>query len=266
MSRISPSDLAELVVVLSGRTIGRRIEQVAECGSTQDLVRALGEGGESEGTVVLAERQTQGRGQRGNLWQGAAGKDLAFSFLLTPPALPAVALAAILPLGVCLGLEEALGRRFTVKWPNDVLHGGRKVAGILIEGTTLAGRTTYAVGVGVNVNTTGFPPELADRAGSLSQITGGELDRAGLLATLLISLDDVYRELCTRDASRLLGILWTRLGLQGQDVELVCTDQTRRGRVLALDLQRLRYRDEQGREQELLPETITRIVPVTTRR
>lgn len=264
MSRITPEDLTEVRRLLAGHCLGGCLEHVAECGSTQDLVRARAEAGAPEGLVIVADHQTRGRGQRGNTWTQPPGKDLAFSLLLRPPPeVPPVALAALLPVGVCLGLEEACGQRLTLKWPNDVLLANRKIAGILIEASSSGGRARYVVGIGVNVNTTEFPRELTARAGSLRQALGHDLARAGLLASLLLSLDSVYRELLAGAHDVLLGILTRRLGLAGVDVDLVRGTETLRGRVQGLDLRAVRFRDEHGREHEFAPETVTRIVPAT---
>jgi BirA family biotin operon repressor/biotin-[acetyl-CoA-carboxylase] ligase len=150
--------------------------------STNDEVRSLARAGANDGLVVLAERQTAGRGRRGAAWFSPPGESLAFSILVRPPepkALwPRLALAA--GLAVAEAIEKS-GVQAGIKWPNDVWIGTRKVSGILVE----AGSDFAVVGIGLNVNTTGFPAGVAEIATSLQIETGGPLSREDVLAAII---------------------------------------------------------------------------------
>ena len=149
-----------------------------EAGSTNDELRALAQAGNPSGLVLLALRQTAGRGRRGAAWFAPPGDSLAFSVLLRPEQPK-----AIWPrLALCAGLAVAeamdgFGAEASVKWPNDVWHGRRKLAGILIE----AGSDFVIIGIGLNVNSAAFPSEIAGIATSLRLATGREHPRAGVL-------------------------------------------------------------------------------------
>ncbi len=150
--------------------------------STNDEARQLGQTGASDGMIVLAQRQTLGRGRRGSAWFSPSGDSLAFSILLRPSEpkslWPRLALAAGLAVAESL---ESLGLEAGIKWPNDVWIGHRKVAGILVE----AGANFVVVGIGLNVNITEFPREVAEIATSL-QIEGGrEFSRAEVLEEVI---------------------------------------------------------------------------------
>src|SRR3990170_4882909 len=133
--------------------VGRRIVYLATTPSTQDIARAEAEGGAPEGTAVLAEEQTAGRGRLGRSWVSPAGTNLYLTLVIRPTLERLRSLSIVAPLAVAQALEEttALGPR--IKWPNDVLVGGRKLAGVLID-TELSGQSVrYSlVGIGVNVN------------------------------------------------------------------------------------------------------------------
>lgn len=151
-------------------------------GSTNDEARHLGEQGAAEGLIVLAERQTQGRGRRGAAWFSPPGESLAFSVLLRP-AEPK-ALWPRLALATGLAVAEALEEHVPlagIKWPNDIWVGGRKIAGILVE----AGRDFVVVGIGLNVNTVSFPDEVSATATSLALEAGGPFSRPAVLASVI---------------------------------------------------------------------------------
>lgn len=150
--------------------------------STNDDARALAEAGAPDGRVVLALRQTEGRGRRGAAWFSPPGEALAFSVLVRPQepkALwPRLALAAGLAVAEALEAHTPL---VGIKWPNDVWAGGKKIAGILVE----AGRDFVIVGIGLNVNTASFPPEISEIATSLAIATGSRHSRPQVLAEVL---------------------------------------------------------------------------------
>lgn len=148
--------------------------------STNDDLRALAEKGTAEGLILIANEQTAGRGRRGAAWLSPKGENLAFSVLLRPTA--SKALWHRLSLAAGLAVAEALEGYVPVaeiKWPNDVRVSGKKIAGILVE----AGADFVIIGIGINVNSTAFPEELA--ATSLREELGEGMDRAELLRVVI---------------------------------------------------------------------------------
>jgi BirA family biotin operon repressor/biotin-[acetyl-CoA-carboxylase] ligase len=156
----------------------------AEVASTNDVAAALAREGAPEGVVVGADHQTAGRGRRGRRWEAPPGSSLLVSVLLRPPwppsSWPVATLAvALATAGACAEVAGVDGR---LKWPNDLLAGGRKVGGILAERAGDA----VVVGLGLNVNWDRPPP---DEGVALSALCGHDVDRAVLLVALLRRLD-----------------------------------------------------------------------------
>ncbi|MDI1451963.1 biotin--[acetyl-CoA-carboxylase] ligase [Polyangium sp. 6x1] len=170
--------------------------------STNDDARRAAAAGAPHGAVFLADAQSKGRGRSGHAWHSPAGENLYLSVVLRPKlalhALPPLALV----LGVCvarivdevLGATAASGLRAGVKWPNDVLVDGKKLAGLLVE-TALRGGAIDAVvaGIGLNVHTSSFPDDLATRATSLHALGGRALDRSAIAARLLAEIGRTVR-------------------------------------------------------------------------
>lgn len=196
-------------------------------GSTQTEAARWADEGAATGAMVTADTQTSGRGRLGRDWGDEPGRDLALSLVLRP-ALPTEKLGLV-GLAAALGVAEALGSRtpdVALKWPNDVLIGGKKAAGILSETRWAAcgggHRPTVLLGVGVNVNREAFPPEIAHRATSLALETRTTHDRAAVLADLLVALEGALSlsdEALVREAEARLGALGDRVevGFPGTD-------------------------------------------------
>ena len=199
---VSSPDLlspGELSGVLAGRLIGRELLCLETVDSTNNEVKRRAEEGAPEGLVVLADRQTGGKGRLGRTFVSPPGQ-LYFTVLLRPscPLRELMWLTAWAAVSVCDGIERACAFRPGIKWTNDIIVDGRKLCGILtelgIEGESGAVRYA-AVGIGVNVNETAadFGPELSPVAISLAQIMGTPPRRAALAAAILSALDDNYR-------------------------------------------------------------------------
>lgn len=213
MGSLAPEATAPL---LRGR-LGRPYVYVAECESTQLL---LLDSTLPEGAVAIAEHQTAGRGRHGRAWIAPPGSALLFSVLLRPPAerrVPELSLVA--GLAVAEALEEATGAQAQVKWPNDVLIDGRKVAGILAE--LRAGAVVLGIGVNVSQAEDELPADAPTPPGSLLTATGAAPDRAALLATILSRLERAYGT-------------WREAGLGALQAALAARDFLR-GRTVAID-------------------------------
>ncbi len=170
---------------------------VEETDSTNRQAKDLAIHGAPEGTVVIAERQTQGRGRRGRDWFSPEGEGIYCSLLLRPKISPAEISGITLMTGVAVAelLQREAQIPARIKWPNDILVGGRKIAGILTEVTTEMDRVEFAiVGLGLNVNTPrpGFPPSLRQKATSLLIETGKSFSRTDLLRAYLQGFDHYY--------------------------------------------------------------------------
>jgi BirA family biotin operon repressor/biotin-[acetyl-CoA-carboxylase] ligase len=156
-----------------------------------DVASKLAHEGAKHGVVIVADQQTSGRGRRGTTWLSPPLAGLYFSFVARPdnPALSFITLAA----GVAVrdGVQVATGLAADLKWPNDLIVGPRKLAGILAEGISIGSPDqAVIVGVGVNVQPAAYPPDVAARAVSLEGELGRSIDRGLLLSEILIALWD----------------------------------------------------------------------------
>ncbi len=233
-----PAD-EELEQLLKRRTRFARLVHTASCGSTQTLaMEMLAEGSAGAGDAVFwADHQTAGRGRQQRFWDDRPGLDLAATFRVSQRLPEPLALPAALPVAVVEACEPFAGRRLRIKWPNDVFADGQKVAGVLIDRDS-RDPDTYRIGVGVNVNRTGFPRDLDGRATSLALLTGREHDRARLLLALAERVDAMLEALSARRHEQLEEVFRDRLGLLGERVEADAGQPTS-GRLTAIDFERL---------------------------
>ena len=179
-------------------TIGREIIVLEETTSTNDVVLQMANGGAPEGLVVFAEHQSASRGQRGNVWESAAGKGLWLSVLLRPKVAIShpVKLAQRTAEIVATTIQGQFYLSATVKLPNDIYIDNRKVAGVLVEMRAQLKAPHLAVlGIGVNVNQMphDFSEELRERATSLAIARRELIDRSSFAVALLRNLDRFYR-------------------------------------------------------------------------
>jgi BirA family biotin operon repressor/biotin-[acetyl-CoA-carboxylase] ligase len=193
--------------------------------STNDELRTLAEGGAPGGLVLLALQQTAGRGRRGAAWFSPPGESLAFSILLKPSEPKALWPRLALATGLAVAeAAESFGTAAGIKWPNDVWIGRRKVAGILVE----AGKDYAIVGIGLNVNSSAFPPEVAEIATSLRIETSLEHPRHEVLAAIIRSFARRSREIGS-DFDQLLDSVRQRCVLTGHRVSLSTSSGPRQG-------------------------------------
>ncbi len=183
---------------LRTRHFGRRIFTFETIDSTNTCAKVLASCWAVEGTVIIAEEQTDGRGRLGRTWFASPGQNLTFSLVLRPPG-PADDLN-LLPLFVGVAVADAVqnltGLPAKCKWPNDIMINERKTAGILIEGSMKDSSVEFViVGIGINVNQREFPPDLSEKATSLALELGTEVDRAELFREIMRSLESRYEAL-----------------------------------------------------------------------
>jgi BirA family biotin operon repressor/biotin-[acetyl-CoA-carboxylase] ligase len=208
---VQTPDALDPALLTAASPWGVPLRVLEETTSSNDELLMLGERGAPEGSLIFAERQTAGRGQFRRPWSSAPGLGLWFSLLLrmeiSDDTIPSLSAFAAVALAETLGSLGIAGAR--IKAPNDLLVGGKKVAGILVE--TRPGRDSFAVvGIGLNVNhgPGDFPEELRDRAASLAMITGSRFDRSGVAASLLGDLGKAERLM--RDSPAELLAVWRR--------------------------------------------------------
>lgn len=214
--------------------------------STNDEVRELARLGAPDGVIVLAERQTAGRGRRGAAWFSPPGESLAFSILVRPQepkALwPRLALAAGLAVAEAL---ESSGLAAGIKWPNDVWLGGKKTAGILVE----AGTDFAVVGIGLNVNSTELPEAVREIATSMRIEAEREFSRPDVLGEIIRKFAR-RREQIDRDFEELVSAICVRCVLTGKRVTLLTAGGSKSGIVEGIAAGgELMLRTEQGLER-----------------
>jgi BirA family biotin operon repressor/biotin-[acetyl-CoA-carboxylase] ligase len=185
--------------LVRGTIFGEHIHHYYRAGSTNTLALEAANAGASEGTVFLAEQQTAGRGRASNQWHSAESTGIYCSVVLRPALPPTDILVLSLAAGLAVqsAVAEVNSRVLAdLKWPNDLLIGGKKFCGILTEMSAEPTRVRHiVVGIGINVNHTHFPDDLQQTATSLRLATDKEWSRLELCAALLKSLDREYRDL-----------------------------------------------------------------------
>jgi BirA family biotin operon repressor/biotin-[acetyl-CoA-carboxylase] ligase len=254
----------EIASGLATQYVGRSLICKAVTGSTNTDAAALGRAGASEGTVVLADAQTAGRGRLGRTWVSRPGLNLYLSVLLRPPVPPAVAPQLALVAGLAVAETfESEGLAASIKWPNDVLLGGRKACGILTELEAEADRVDFVVvGIGVNLNSghEDFPPELRDKATSARLAGGREVDRARFTARLLERLEVCYGRFRANGFGALAAQWERRSALAGREIAVDGAEGRVRGRYGGIDVDGALLIDEEngrGRHRRVLAGDVT---------
>jgi BirA family biotin operon repressor/biotin-[acetyl-CoA-carboxylase] ligase len=179
--------------------VGAIVHRLETITSTNDIARALAEAGAEHGTAVVAREQTHGRGTKGRAWHSPPGLGLYVSFVLRGPGEGSLPSLQLLPLAAGLAAADAIletaGSEVRLKWPNDLVHGGRKLGGILSEGVSGAACGSFAVvGVGINIGQKpeDFPEDLRASSVSLRTIVGRAVSAEALLGGLCRALDCWY--------------------------------------------------------------------------
>lgn len=196
MEKLSPETIKR---GLSTELLGQRAIYYDSIGSTNDVAKQLATQGAVQGTLIIADEQTAGRGRRGRRWIAPHGSSLLLSLILHPALasseLPRLTMASALAVGCAI--EETTGLAVHFKWPNDILLEGKKAGGILIEAGISGETVDYAVvGVGLNVNLdVAQIPEIAETATSISMELGGRTSRLELLHSFLRFMEREYQVL-----------------------------------------------------------------------
>jgi BirA family biotin operon repressor/biotin-[acetyl-CoA-carboxylase] ligase len=238
--------------------VGRDIRVFQETTSTNDIADKLARDGVAEGVVVFAESQTRGRGRLGRRWISPPGKGLWFSILLRPMLHPQAATRLTVVSAVALrrAIAQQTRLRPSIKWPNDILIGSRKVAGILTELSAEVDRTKHLIlglGIDVNVSPEEFPPELRRSVSSLQAESGRKLVRADLAVAVLSELDREYARLRSGDFAAIASEWEEHCATIGQQVVIRVGDREIAGRAEALSEDgALLVRTEHGRLERIV--------------
>ncbi len=206
-------DVAAVTAALAKQTIGQKIIPFRRMASTNEYAMCLSTGAVPDGTIIIAEEQTHGRGRHKRDWYSSAFLGLWFSIIRAPKSLEHITLIPLIAgLVIAKTLEEHFALSPKLKWPNDVLLSGKKVCGVLCESRVFSKKTAQLViGIGMNVNHTknDFGANIKDIATSLFVETGEAVDRTALLIYILQKME---RELTRFEAGKIKQILdqWSR--------------------------------------------------------
>ena len=217
----------EVESLLDTEWAGKPVVYYPETDSTNIRIRHLGAEGAPHGTLAVADRQTAGRGRRGRTWESPGGSCIYMSILLRPDLAPEKApmLTLVMACGVAEGIMECADVKVQIKWPNDIIVSGKKLAGILTEMSTQVDYINHVtVGVGINVNVQNFPEEIQTATSLLSE-TGTQTKRAPVIAAVMKHFEENYKIFMqTEDMSGLMKKYSSLLVNQGREVLILEKD------------------------------------------
>jgi BirA family biotin operon repressor/biotin-[acetyl-CoA-carboxylase] ligase len=229
--------------------LGQNLIFMPECHSTNTVaIQLCQQPSTPEGTLVITDRQTAGRGQRGNTWQAEPGMNLTFSLVLKPSFLAIQEqffLNMAISLGLCDYLSGLLSQEVKIKWPNDMLVAGKKVCGILIENSLQGAAITSSIaGVGLNVNQERFEHP---RAASVRTFSGKRHELQAVLDELLPAIERRYLQLRQRNLNALTADYYQNLYGLGQTRKYRAEGKEFEGEITGIDaIGRLKVRTEGG--------------------
>lgn len=230
---------AELQSMLQTRWIGNRLEYFDETDSTNIRARKLAEEGAPHGTLVVADSQSAGKGRRGRAWTSPKGVGIWMSLVLRPPIRPADAsmLTLVAGMAVVKGVRKSTGLKAMIKWPNDAILSGKKICGILTEMSTEEDSIRYVItGIGINVNVSSFPEEIAEKATSLKEELGEAVKRSLVIAAVAEAFEEFYDSfLKTHDMSCLMEDYNKALVNRNRQVTVLDSRGQYQGRALGID-------------------------------
>lgn len=223
---------------LQTKWLAKKIIYLPVTDSTNTQAKKMGEEGAEHGTLVVTQCQTAGRGRRGRSWESPEG-NVYFTFLLRPEVeiSRASMITLVAALAVAKAVDDVTGLDSKIKWPNDVVANGKKLCGILTESSSDLEYINYAVvGIGINVNQTAFPEEIAETASSLLLETGHTVDRGQLLGVFLNRFEQYYETFIqTEDMSGLRDVYNEKLVNCGREVKIIENDRERVLKALGID-------------------------------
>jgi BirA family transcriptional regulator, biotin operon repressor / biotin---[acetyl-CoA-carboxylase] ligase len=252
-----------LALTQGSKVVGRDIRVFEETSSTNDVVEKLARDGVKEGVVVFAESQTKGRGRLGRRWISPARKGLWFSVLLRPNLRPQAATQLTVAAATALvrAIRDQTDLALEIKWPNDILIRGRKVAGVLTELSAELDHIkhiTLGIGIDVNLTASDLPPDLRKAATSLKLEAGRHMSRADLAAAILRELDRDYEQIRKAQFGKLADEWEEQCVTLGRRVAIQMGARTVQGLAESLDDDgALLLRTEHGRLERIVGGDVT---------
>ena len=256
---------ADDLIARLGKTkvIGRDVRIFEQTTSTNDVIERLARDGVKEGVVVFAESQTKGRGRLGRKWISPTHKGLWFSLLLRPDLRPQEATQLTVASATALrrAIHSETGLNPEIKWPNDILVHGKKVAGILTEMSAELDRVRHiilGIGVNINMNAGEFQPELRKFATSIKIESGRTISRADMATAILRELDGDYARICGGLFAEVADEWEAHCTTIGRDVTIRIGERRLRGRAESLsDEGALLLRTEHGHLESITGGDVT---------
>ncbi|QXM07256.1 biotin--[acetyl-CoA-carboxylase] ligase [Crassaminicella indica] len=192
-------DADVLEIELASKNIGSKIYHFESIDSTNNMAKKMASEGAAEGTIIIAEEQTGGRGRLGRTWVSPKGTGIWMSIILRPNIAPteAAKITQITAAAVASGLRKIIGEDVGIKWPNDIIIHRKKVCGILTELSAELNSVNYiVVGIGINVNmdTKDFPEEVRRIATSIKACVGRTVSRKNIVKEILHSFEELYSD------------------------------------------------------------------------
>jgi BirA family biotin operon repressor/biotin-[acetyl-CoA-carboxylase] ligase len=253
-------DLEEIKKYLITTIIGSKILSFDSIASTNTHAKNFSTEETQDGTVIIAEEQTLGRGRFNRKWQSEKGKNLTFSVILQPK----YQLENIGLLPICTGgaiakvIERHMDLKTECKWPNDILINGKKVCGILIESISSENLINRVIlGIGINVNQEIFSDDIINTAASIKLSNGKTVDRIQLLAGVLKSLDEMYINIQNGNFDIPLSEWLSRSSMFGKEITVRQGDKILRGRAVRLDNDGSLVLNCEGKEMKVFSGDVT---------
>ena len=220
--------------------VGQNIIKLISVDSTNNYLKNLTSNSEPlpEGTVIMAEHQFAGRGQQQNVWQTEPNKNLTFSVYLTPGFIRperGFDINIMVSLALNNALSKYLPNNLSIKWPNDIYYGDKKIGGILIENTIMGSKLKHTIiGIGLNVNQLNFDKALTEIATSLSQILQQQIDLTTLLAEICTQLEQTYLNLRQGKVDMLRNLYTNKLYQLHKKAKYKCGEDVSEGVIQGL--------------------------------
>ncbi|MEC0205691.1 biotin--[acetyl-CoA-carboxylase] ligase [Paenibacillus lautus] len=215
----------QLTAGMTSQIFGKPLKLLDKTTSTQEDARQLAEEGAAEGTLVISEEQTGGRGRMGRKFHSPRGKGIWMSLVLRPkqPLHLTQQLTLLTGVAVCRAITKCAGVQTDIKWPNDILFQGKKVCGILLESATEDERVRYCIagiGISANLKESDFPEELRSVATSIRMAGGATVNRTELIQAIMAEMEVLY-ELYNEQGFEPIASLWEALsGTVGREVQV----------------------------------------------
>ncbi|MFW5647688.1 MAG: biotin--[acetyl-CoA-carboxylase] ligase [Candidatus Alkaliphilus sp. MAG34] len=228
----------EIEILLGDNTIGKQVVYFESINSTNSYAKK--EIGQLEdGTIVLAEKQTLGRGRRGKGWVSPKGTGIWVSLILKPdiPPREGIKMTQIAAAAVCESIRKLTGLNALIKWPNDIIINGKKVCGILTEMAGELNEISYIIiGIGINVNMDNFPDEIKEKATSLFIESGNKIDRRYLLIDILRNFETLYNDYIENlNLGRVLSIVKNYSAVLGKNIRVIQGKTEKKGKAIDIN-------------------------------